>query len=226
MNKESNFYKAIEKAIIVPAAREMEETPDFNVAFSENYKRKMRHIINEQKKSYYPLIKTNLRKAICLIAAILLMGSMTVAAVPPLREWFVGLFVNNNDNNADVLAVQGDVPTQDLTDTFVYCEPTFIPDGFKENDRIEEEKLLIINYCAVNDKAFQYQQNTLTATNQIDTENMTTEIILVNEYEAYLSYDDISANIVWNDGQYSYCISGDLCKSDIIKIANSVNPTK
>jgi hypothetical protein len=226
MNENSNFYKAIENAIIIPAAREMAQTPDCDVQFSERYKRKIHRLIKDQKKPYYPLIKTNLRKAICLTAAILLMGSMTVAAVTPIREWFVGLFVKNNGKNADVFAVQGDVPSEELPNNFIYCEPTFIPSGFEENIRKEKENQLIIGYCSVNNKTFQYYQDTLTTKYQIDTENMTTETVSINGYEAYLSFDEENSIIVWNDGLYSYSISGELCKSDIIKVANSVNPTK
>lgn len=45
-------------------------------------------------------------------------------------------------------------------------------------------------------------------------------------YPMFLSYDDNSSIIVWNDGNYVYSINGDLCKNDIIEMANSVNPTK
>jgi hypothetical protein len=115
---------------------------------------------------------------------------------------------------------------EELPDNFIYREPTFIPNGFEENIRKEKENQLIIEYCSVNNKTFRYYQDTLTTKYQIDTENMTTETVSINGHEAYLSFDEENSIIVWNDGQYSYIINGDLCKSDIIAVANSVNPTK
>ena len=118
--------------------------------------------------------------------------------VPPLREWFVGLFASSNDNNTDVWNVHGDVPADDLTDVFVCCEPIFI----------------------------EYTQSSILTNNQIDTQNRTTEKVSINDNDALLSYDADTSTIVWTDGRYSYTITGDLCKSDIIKMADSVNSTK
>lgn len=77
-------------------------------------------------------------------------GTITVAAVPQLREWFVGLFVSQNENNADVHAVQGAIPADDMNDEFIYYEPTFIPKGFVEESRIKDIAHLGIDYCFKN----------------------------------------------------------------------------
>ena len=145
--------------------------------------------------------------------------------VPPLREWFVGLFASSNDNNTDVWNVHGDVPADDLTDVFVCCEPTYIPNGFAEQDRTQEETMLIIDYSS-NNEFIEYTQSSILTNNQIDTQNRTTEKVSINDNDALLSYDAYTSTIVWTDGRYSYTITGDLCKSDIIKMADSVNSTK
>lgn len=75
-----------------------------------------------------------------------MMSTITVAAVPQLREWFVGLFVSQNENNADVHAVQGAIPADDMNDEFIYYEPTFIPKGFVEESRIKDIAHLGIDY--------------------------------------------------------------------------------
>lgn len=225
MNENTALYKAIEQAIILPCAEEMESITDVEYEFSKIYRKKINRLIKDRSRPYYPFIKTTLRKVIFIIAAVLMMGTITVAAVPQLREWFVGLFVSQNENNADVLAVQGAVPADDMNDEFVYAEPSFLPDNFLESDRIEEPKGLVVYYSA-KDKLIQYSQSTITCNHQIDTENRETEYVTVSGCEAFLSYDENSSIIVWNDGIYVYCISGDLCKNDIIEMANSVNPTK
>lgn len=224
MNENENFCKAIEQAVVLPCAKEMQLISDEKCDFSAEYRKKINRLTKERGKTYYPLIKTTLRKVIFIIAAALMLGSITVAAVPQLREWFVGLFVSSNDNNADVWNVQGDVPADDLADDFLCCEPKFIPEGFYEQNRIQEETMLIIDY-SFNNKFVEYSQSNILTNNQIDTQKRATETVLINGNKALLSCDDTST-IVWNDGSYSYTITGDLCKSDIIKMANSVNSTK
>ena len=210
MNENTALYRAIEQAVILPCAGEMESIADVECDFSETYKKKVNRLIKDRSRPYYPLIKTTLRKTIFIIAAVLMMSTITVAAVPQLREWFVGLFVSQNENNADV---------------HIYYEPTFIPKGFVEESRIKDIAHLGIDYRFKNKIIF-YSQSPLTATHNIDTENRKTEYVTVSGCEAFLSYDDNSSIIVWNDGNYVYSINGDLCKNDIIEMANSVNPTK
>ena len=127
MNENENFCKAIEQAVVLPCAKEMQLISDEKCDFSSAYRRRIRRLTKDQDKTPHSLIKTTLQKMIFIIAAVLMIGSITVAAVPPLREWFVGLFASSNDNNTDVWNVHGYVPADDLTDAFVNCEPTYIP---------------------------------------------------------------------------------------------------
>lgn len=173
MNENTALYRAIEQAVILPCAGEMESIADVECDFSETYKKKVNRLIKDRSRPYYPLIKTTLRKTIFIIAAVLMMSTITVAAVPQLREWFVGLFVSQNENNADVHAVQGAIPADDMNDEFIYYEPTFIPKGFVEESRIKDIAHLGIDYRFKNKIIF-YSQSPLTATHNIDTENRKT----------------------------------------------------
>ena len=224
MNENENFCKAIEQAVVLPCAKEMQLISDEKCDFSSAYRRRIRRLTKDQDKTPHSLIKTTLQRMIFIIAAVLMIGSITVAAVPPLREWFVGLFASSNDNNTDVWNVHGYVPADDLTDVFVCCEPTYIPNGFAEQDRTQEETMLIIDYSS-NNEFIEYTQSSILTNNQIDTQNRTTEKVSINDNDALLSYDAYTSTIVWTDGRYSYTITGDLCKSDIIKMADSVNST-
>ena len=107
MNENENFCKAIEQAIVLPCAKEMQLISDEKCDFSSAYRRRIRRLTKNQDKTPHSLIKTTLQKMIFIIAAVLMIGSITVAAVPPLREWFVGLFASSNDNNTDVWNVHG-----------------------------------------------------------------------------------------------------------------------
>ena len=197
MNENENFCKAIEQAVVLPCAKEMQLISDEKCDFSSAYRRRIRRLTKDQDKTPHSLIKTTLQKMIFIIAAVLMIGSITVAAVP----------------------------ADDLTDAFVCCEPTYIPNGFAEQDRTQEETMLIIDYSS-NNEFIEYTQSSILTNNQIDTQNRTTENVSINDNDALLSYDADTSTIVWTDGRYSYTITGDLCKSDIIKMADSVNSTK
>lgn len=93
MNENENFCKAIEQAVVLPCAKEMQLISDEKCDFSSAYRRRIRRLTKDQDKTHHSLIKTTLQKMIFIIAAVLMIGSITVAAVPPLREWFVGWFV-------------------------------------------------------------------------------------------------------------------------------------
>ena len=186
MNENTALYRAIEQAVILPCAGEMDSIADVECDFSETYKKKVNRLIKDRSRPYYPLIKTTLRKTIFIIAAVLMMSTITVAAVPQLREWFVGLFVSQNENNADVHAVQGAIPADDMNDEFIYYEPTFIPKGFVEESRIKDIAHLGIDYRFKNKIIF-YSQSPLTATHNIDTENRKTEALRSSLFVACFS---------------------------------------
>ena len=74
--------------------------------FSEKYEQRIGELIKTNRKSGHRHIKITLRFAAAVIAAVLAVGSVTVAAVPPLREWFVGVFVQDNNRNAEITHIK------------------------------------------------------------------------------------------------------------------------
>ncbi len=226
MNENTVLYKAIEQSVIMPCAEEMKSLPDEDCNFSERYRKKMRRLIRDERKPYYPLIKTTFRKAVCIIAAIMVVGSATVAAVPPLREWFVGLFVTEEEGHVDLSALKGEIPADELPEKFDCKAPTFIPEGFEEINREQDNCAFYIYYSSVDGKFVEYSQHNLTFGISINTKDMTTEHIEINGNDAYISFNEEIATLVWEDEYYVYSISGNLYKDDIIAVANSLDPTK
>ena len=193
--------------------------------FSSEYKRKIDHIISEEKKPYYPLIKTTFRKVICLIAAVLLMDSMTVAAVPELREWFIGLFITQNEDSAEAKFANGVISGQRINVDENIMSPTLIPDGYDVTDEITDEFTHNITYS--NDtKQIEFSQTSISLGIHIDTEKAETTKIKINNFDGYLSVTKDSTILVWFDEIFSYSITGNISKSDIISMADSVKINK
>lgn len=224
INENSALYKAIEEAVIIPYAQQLAQADDSSVTFSEDYIRKMQKLIRRRNKSYYPLIKTSFRRAVCIIAAAIIAGAMTVAAVKPLRDWFTGLFVNAYDTSADVGFVKGDAVIDD-EDIFEYLEPQDIPEGFSVESSVREDGFFIITYTDQSGRIIDYNQSDLSCIHSIDTEGKDLEETEINGTKALVSYNDEESIICWTDSEYSYLISGDIPKSDIIRMANSLITT-
>ena len=71
MNENENFCKAIEQAVVLPCAKEMQLISDEKCDFSSAYRRKIRRLTKNQDKTPHSLIKTTLQKMIFIIAAII-----------------------------------------------------------------------------------------------------------------------------------------------------------
>lgn len=219
------FLNAIDQTIIENAIKEYENATDLNYEFSDCFNKKMKKLIHNQKMAYYPFIKTTARKIITIIAATLIIGSATVAAYEPLRDWFFGLFVTENEKNADVTFVSGDISVSELKTEIKTYMPTFAPDGYSIINEEKNDYDYTVTYSD-NKNIIQYIQTPITANNQIDTENMTCEEIKIGENKGYVAFDNEYSSLVWNDLDYTYIISGHLSKSDIIHMASSLNMTK
>lgn len=99
--------------------------------FSERYEQRMGELIKTNRKSGHRHIKITLRFAAAIIAAVLAVGSVTVAAVPPLREWFVGVFVQDNNKNAEITHIKDNSLDDFSIYNFVKYVPTFVPGEFE-----------------------------------------------------------------------------------------------
>lgn len=226
MNENTVLYKAIEQSVIMPCAEEMKSLPDEDCNFSERYRKKMRRLIRDERKPYYPLIKTTFRKAVCIIAAIMVVGSATVAAVPLLREWFVGLFVTEEEGHVDLSALKGEIRADEMPSEIVGKEPTFIPEGFTEVSRDQNSCYFSVYYSSDDGRYIEYSQNNPIMGIGVNTRDRTTEHLKINGNDAYISFNEEIATLVWEDEYYVYSISGNLYKDDIIAVANSLDPTK
>ena len=117
-----------------------------------------------------------------------------------------------------------EVGTGDRSAEFVPYHITYVPDGFSQTqnrltessfqEKYENEEGLIISF---------YQKRIEDAEFFIDTENIESQEILLNEEqsESYMMYEEYSS-IYWNDDEYLFLVSGRINKNILVKIAESV----
>lgn len=117
-----------------------------------------------------------------------------------------------------------EVGTGDRSAEFVPYHITYVPDGFSQTqnrltessfqEKYENEEGLIISF---------YQKRIEDAEFFIDTENIESQEILLNEEQSasYMMYEEYSS-IYWNDDEYLFLVSGRINKNILVKIAESV----
>lgn len=87
MNRNSNFYKAIEEAIIKPQSEEMHNAEPADHDFSEEYADKIAEIFEEEKeKAVVKKKKISFKYFMIIAAAALLAGTVTVTANESVRK--------------------------------------------------------------------------------------------------------------------------------------------
>lgn len=230
MDKNTNFYIAIENALIRPLIEEVNAIEPVEHEFSMLYMKNIKKIIKEQKKwdeSTFLNGRTgNSRKKIKMIiliaAAMIALGGITVAACEPLREWIISLFVEEYEDHIDVKTFSGSEADFEVPEISEYYIPEYIPEGFilKEEEYID---------CSVwmywedsNGRNMNFSQNPLDWGVSIDNERHINEKVIINNYEAILSYNEEDSCIYWSNDEYTFILGGTINKDELLKIAQSV----
>lgn len=192
--------------------------------FSEGYLRKKEKLIRQQRKVYYPLIKTAGRRIATALAAAALVGTMTVAAYEPARnavkEFFLSIFATHSDiSAANISDIDAPETIEDI------YEITYNLSGYI----IEREDYKDIYRCIsyYNDKEdhtivfYQYVKSQFDI--GINTEETETSVINIGDYEAvYYTDNNDYITVIWDSGEYVIVISANFSQNELIEIAKSV----
>ncbi len=128
MDKNGNFYKAIEQSIIRPQSEKMKSLEEENHEFSETYIKKIEETSaivcakNKQKKNSGTKKKITVRTFAVIAAAAVLAGAVTVTASDSVRQMIYRLFKGSEDKAAFSSQVE-------YTDPPVITNPAIAPAG-------------------------------------------------------------------------------------------------
>lgn len=198
-----------------------------NYEFSENYLNKKEKLIKNQSHIYYPLIKTTGRRIASAIIAAVIMGTTTVAAYAPARNAVKNFFLRIF-NDHSVVSVQYD--SEDIGDHKSKIEKQYsitVPDGFvlDESESVSTSSHIGLRYYSENkSESIYFDQYTAdTYSSYYDNERghfKSSSDKLGNEFMIYTNDDFI--NILWDNGEYIFVLSGDISESEIMNIYYSV----
>lgn len=177
-----------------------------NISFSDEFEEKMQKLIEKQKKFYYYWLNTAGKRAAAVIAALFVGLTAVTFGVKAIREPFLRFIVEtfekfssiifmNDDDNSGQSSISADADFE-----FEAVEPSYIPEGFVLDSKIEDSVGFQAFYINKNNSlSILYMQMVNNkSVFQVDTQNTNYEKILVNNYEAIYYSNKGENNIVFN----------------------------
>ena len=194
---------------------------------SDEFKQKMDKLIRQQKKVYYPVIKTTGRRIAVAIIAAVMMGSVTAVAYGPAREAIKDFFMKHFGTH-DVVETNNYIENIDINSSYytkLKIEDEYgiaVPDGFKLEEYHSDDNLINCRYS--NDEDYirfkQYPAGTYRV--YYDNEHTKSYNYTDDEDNKYLVYEAATRHtFIWNNGQYVFEITSNLDKEDIVDLCKS-----
>lgn len=186
---------------------------ELNHVFSKGFERKMKKLIKQQKRSSFTnkIIFYSKRTAIIFLIVLASLFTVTMSS-EALRSRFFELVIKvYEDLTSFVFSTDAGVENENLK----IVEPKYIPNGFKEIDRVDD---FIITYRNNKNIQIKYTFYEIGSDSIIlDTENAKVENISINGNKAIYIEKETSIQLFWNDKKSIYLLSTDCYKEDLLK---------
>lgn len=182
----------------------------FDYDFSKSFDKEMQKLIDKMRKDKYHKF-TRKSMQVLIIAAIILSFATTVFAIPSSRKYIIQQFkdhfsytVSDKDSNIN-----------DINEITI----GYVPYGFKINYTDSSELETFKEYRNSNNW---FTVNKDTINTEINFDSLEREIKVINGIEYLLFTTDSTNGVIWNNGLYTYTITGDISEEELIKIALEV----
>ena len=221
MNNKETMEKVLD-AVIKDGARlagedlaNSDQEP-MDVEFSKEHEAKMQELFDRERNKIKQQNSKKNRKRMALIflAAIIAIGT-TIFSVGALRIRVLNFFI-------DMQQTHTNIKFDDTTDSDSFHSDEisldYIPEGFDLTESTSDELKVFLTFT----KDEQYFQILITSVDvkmAVDTENADISKISINGQNALFSSNHNVNILVWHDDMFSYRLSGNIEKGDIIKIA-------
>lgn len=222
-----NFYKhpKLLEALDLYTREQDERLPDEkelkSITFSEEFLKRMRRMIARHRWGYYALFGTVGRRVASILVALLIAATTATVSVEALREPVLRFFAEVFERFT-VIFVENDTPAESVGEMELYA-PTYIPDGYTVVRKIQANRIYRVVYAHDSMSEINYVQRWSSDINRtIDTEGTKCSKIMVGEYSGFIYTNKGIVAITFGDGTYSYTLTGNISKEELIKIAKSI----
>lgn len=204
---------------------------DIEYEFSNKFKRKMSKLIKYEKMN--PIINSiyTYSKKTAIVFFIVTMGVFTLTmSAEAVKSKVINVITEIYEEFTSIMFLKEDKDTSKDRE-FKAISPNYIPQGFKEVDKVDSPIGLFIVY--ENNEYLQIRYSCDEISNNsiiLDTENAIVEDININGYDAKYIVKDNIQQLLWNDNTSSYLIDMESKnikminndKKELIKIAESI----
>lgn len=214
----------LREALLVSMENELKRIPlnlDKTHIFTDDFERKMKHLIKKANIKYININKFRIRKSIAAVFMlfIIVTASMSVEAVrlpvikltEKIHAEFSEILFKNEDNI--------EVP-QTIESVYV---PAYMTEGYTLKEEVDTMRsMYFLYYVNEEGQEISVEQFTLNVGMAVDTEDITTEEITINNMSGIIYTKRGLTTIIVNDNSYVHLVSGYVSREEIIKITESL----
>lgn len=177
---------------------------------------RIRRLLERRKRFYYPLVNTVLKRAACVAACILLLGSAATAGVYCFHARETNLRIVHGEEGAMV-----QLQTESLVPFEAKC-PLYIPEGYSlKRDRSDEDETYLVFEGAGSDFFCYAQFHRNSATYGLGFSDYEEVTVGKGNEGIYVPNGDAGA-LIFTEGDFMYVINGTLPREEIFKVAESI----
>lgn len=211
---DTQLKKAFEETLEARIISTVPDMPDHR--FSPQFERKMKRLAS----GGAPKKLTVRRLFICVTAA-LIAAALAASSVSAVRDFFKRFFTETFSTHTAVQSAD----TAEAPETIEAVYTIDVPEGFETEDSFVSDIFCNTVYRnKENNEYIIFNQNIRSAFDiYVNTENQTMEYVEINGCDGFIVDIGIDeAYISWDNGEYVFEISGNIGKSELIIIAETV----
>lgn len=175
-------------------------------AFSKSFDKRMDLLTDKMRNNRYHKMSRKTVRAL-IVAAIILSFATTALAIPNTRKYIIEQFQDHFSYSVT------DIDEIDITEDISIG---YAPDGFIKTDEDHSDVGIYCEYTN-NSEWFSVLKHPIDIAINYDNNNQ--EIQTINNIDYVIASMNDTQVIVWNNGQYTYRIMGNIDKSTLITIA-------
>ncbi len=176
--------------------------------FSKSFDKRMDILTDKMRNNkYHRMSRKTMR--VLIVAAIILSFATTAFAIPSTRKYLITQFKDH------FLYTVTDIAEINKTDNIVV---EYIPDGFIKTDEDVSDIGIYNEYCK-DELRFIIYKNPIDVS--VNYDNTSYEVMEINNIEFIIAELNNTMVIIWNNGLYTYRISGNIDKELLLRIAES-----
>ena len=190
------------------------------ITFSPEFEKRMEKLLKQEQTFYYYWFNT-IGKRVASVILIVVIGLLTTTfSVKALRDPFLKFVVEVFEKFTDIF-----LDDENINDDFIFesVKPEYIPAGYVLQSEESKETFVRVEYQDERKNTIIYtQKKNFGFGMTVNTENTTSEEIIINELNGFIYKNMGMTKIVFANEQYVFSVSGAISTEELIKIAESV----